>query len=48
MKAKGIEKGPGISVDYQAYKEQQYDQLADELRKHLDMSRIYEIMGVER
>ncbi len=48
MKAKGLEGGPGAPVDYQAYKERQYDRLADQLRRHLDMSRIYEIMGVER
>lgn len=46
---KGItleECGPG---DLQAFKESQYDVLAEELRGHLDMERIYEIMdrGIE-
>ncbi|MCD8052691.1 MAG: cobyric acid synthase [Lachnospiraceae bacterium] len=32
-------------MDYEAYKQQQYDILADELRKHLDMEKIYEIVN---
>ena len=51
----GGDKGPdegqrafrGRGMDYGAYKEQQYDRLAEALRRHLDMDRIYEIMGVE-
>lgn len=31
-------------LDYKAFKETQYDLLADGLRQHLDMKRIYEIM----
>ena len=31
-------------TDYQTYKETQYDLLADTLRRHLDMKRIYEIL----
>ena len=31
-------------TDYQAYKETQYDLLAETLRRHLDMKRIYEIL----
>ena len=31
-------------LDYKAFKEKQYDLLADGLRQHLDMKRIYEIM----
>ena len=31
-------------LDYKAFKETQYDFLADGLRKHLNMKRIYEIM----
>ena len=30
--------------DYQAYKEEQYDRLADHVRKHVDMQRIYRIL----
>jgi adenosylcobyric acid synthase len=30
--------------DYQAYKEEQYDRLADHVRSHVDMERIYEMM----
>ena len=37
--------GQGIcSFDYAAYKEQQYDRLADHVRRHVDMERIYEII----
>ena len=31
-------------VDYQAFKESQYELLADSLRKHLDMEKIYQIL----
>ena len=31
-------------MDYQAYKETQYDLLADTLRRHLDMEQIYRIL----
>lgn len=33
--------------DYIAYKEEQYDKLAEILRESLDMEKIYEIMGLE-
>ncbi len=32
-------------MDLREFKERQYDMLADNLRQHLDMKRIYEIMG---
>ena len=32
------------SFDYAAFKEQQYDQLADHVRRHVDMDKIYEIL----
>ena len=32
------------AFDYRAFKEQQYDQLADHVRRHIDMERLYEIM----
>jgi len=32
------------TFDYAAFKEQQYDRLADHVRHHVDMERIYEIM----
>ena len=31
-------------MDFQAFKETQYDILAAELRKHLDMKKIYQIL----
>ena len=31
-------------MDYAAYKERQYDRLAEILRENVDMKRIYEIM----
>ena len=34
--------------DYREIKEEQYDRLAAELRKSLDMKKIYEIMGIKR
>ena len=30
--------------DYQAYKEEQYDRLADHVRRHVDIERIYKIL----
>ncbi|MDD7740342.1 MAG: cobyric acid synthase [Lachnospiraceae bacterium] len=43
-KAKGIAMEEIHSMDYQAFKEKQYDILADALREHLDMKKIYEIL----
>lgn len=43
-KAKGADMFQAETMDYAAYKEQQYDKLADILRKHLDMTKIYEIL----
>lgn len=42
--AKGIDTGQLATMDFQAFKEQQYDILADTLRQHLDMKKIYEIL----
>ena len=48
IRAAGKKKGVDVSrmegVDYASFKEQQYDILAAELRKHLDMKKIYEIL----
>ena len=41
---KGIDVENMTGVDFAAFKEQQYDILAAELRKHLDMKKIYEIL----
>lgn len=41
---KGIDAGELAGVDFQAFKETQYDLLAEGLRKHLDMKKIYEIL----
>lgn len=48
-KKKGIDTSDMTGVDYQSFKETQYDILAAELRKHMDMEKIYEILnkGVE-
>lgn len=43
-KAKGVTLKDLETMDYQSYKERQYDLLADTLRKHLDMKQIYQIM----
>jgi adenosylcobyric acid synthase len=47
-KEKGITMDEIAVMDYAKFKETQYDILADTLRKHLDMKKIYEIleMGV--
>lgn len=41
---KGIDVTGMKGIDFAAFKETQYDILAEELRKHLDMKRIYEIL----
>ncbi len=41
---KGLSPGTVGGMDYKAFKERQYDILADALRAHLDMDKIYEIM----
>lgn len=44
---KGIDVSELTGVDFAAWKESQYDLLASELRKHLDMKQIYAIMNME-
>ena len=46
---KGIDVSDMAGVDFAAFKETQYNILASELRKHLNMKRIYEILeeGIE-
>ena len=41
---KGIDVSQMTGIDFAAFKETQYDILAAELRKHLDMKKIYEIL----
>ena len=41
---KGIDVSQMEGIDFAAFKESQYDILAEELRKHLDMKKIYEIL----
>lgn len=43
-RAKGMDTSDIVGVDYQTFKESQYDLLAEGLRSHLDMRRIYEIL----
>jgi adenosylcobyric acid synthase len=33
------------TFDYQAFKEEQYDKLADHVRRHVDMQRLYQILA---
>ena len=47
-KQKGMELKTPQKEDYQAYRQAQYDELAGELRKSLDMEQIYAMMGLER
>ena len=42
--AKGLDMTQIAGVDFAKFKESQYDILADALREHMDISRIYEIM----
>ncbi|MGN0363004.1 MAG: cobyric acid synthase [Bilifractor sp.] len=43
-KRKGIDTRDMTGVDYQTFKESQYDILADALREHMDMKKIYGIL----
>ncbi|MCR5144119.1 MAG: cobyric acid synthase [Lachnospiraceae bacterium] len=43
-KSKGITFDLDKIVDYQELKEQEYDKLAEEMRKHMDLKKIYEMM----
>ena len=43
---KGLDWEPEARMDYKAYREQQYDRLAQALRESLDMERIWRIMGL--
>ncbi|MCD7825719.1 MAG: cobyric acid synthase CobQ, partial [Clostridiaceae bacterium] len=45
---KGIAYKNQPAVNYQEYKEQQFDKLAEVLRRNLDMEEIYRIMGLEK
>lgn len=36
------------TMSYESYKEEQYDRLADHVRRHLDMSKLYSILTAER
>ena len=46
-KRKGVELSSLEAFDYQEYKEQQYDILADMVRQNMDMEKVYEIMGLK-
>lgn len=46
LKQKGYDPGAIVIQDRSAYKEQQYDKLADVIRESLDMKAIYEVMGM--
>jgi adenosylcobyric acid synthase len=37
--------GEATSFDYRAYKEEQYNKLADHVRRYVDMDRIYQILS---
>ena len=41
---KGLDFDAAPQMDYQEYKETQYDILADTLRRHLDMDAVYRIL----
>lgn len=37
-----------VAFDYKAYKEEQYDKLADHVRRHIDMDKLYKILKREQ
>lgn len=39
-----IGKAAGAAFDYAAFKQEQYDKLADHVRRHIDMDKIYQIL----
>lgn len=45
---KGIRIENGVFEDYQTFKEKQYDRLADTLRQHLDMEKVYGMLREAR
>ena len=47
LRAKGLSEDVGQVLDYAAFKGQEFEKLARGLREHLDMAKIYEIMGLE-
>ena len=44
LKQKGLDAGAVKAVDLAVYKEEQYDRLADLVRRSLDMKKVYEIL----
>ena len=40
-KKKGVELSDGDLMDYASFKEKEYDRMAEILREHLDMEKIY-------
>lgn len=47
MEKKGIENIKDTYIDMKKYKEEQYDKLADEMRKALDIEGIYALLGLK-
>ena len=45
---KGYEPGQFQTKDRKAYKEEQYDRLADMIRRNMDMEAVYRIIGIEK
>lgn len=48
LKEKGYDSENITTIDVNEYKEMQYDKLAAEMRKSLDMEYIYEVMGLKK
>ena len=44
---KGVSIDTKDAMDYESFKESQYDALADMMREHMDMNYVYSIMGLE-
>ena len=48
LQRKGLKGRENSVVSFEEYKEMQYDKLADEVRKNINMNKIYEIMGIKQ
>lgn len=48
LAGKGMARDKTETFNYKKYREQQYDKLADQLRKSMDMDAVYGLLGLER
>ena len=48
LREKGLSPQEKASVSYKDYREAQYNKLADAVRQNLDMTAVYEMMGIDQ